>query len=425
MIVMIVGSTGFIGGRLVRAFAAAGHEVVCASRHGAQPQPGCARHAGMDYTAMPDPVRLVSELAGVEVLINAVGILRADKTRSFAALHSSGPSRIFAACAQAGVRRVIQISALGAEAGAIAGYHRSKHAADAFLSRLPLDWAIVQPSLVYGAGGTSAQLFDRLASLPWLVLPDGGRQLVQPVHIDDLVEAVRKLAESPTSLGCVMPVVGPVPVSLREFIQQLRNALGLRAARTISIPRWIVRAAAGIGDRLPGSLLDSETLGMLERGNTGDPQPLTHLLGRAPRPVADFVAPELARASAVSASLTWLAPLLRVSVAAMWLIAAIVSAGLYPRTESLALLRTVGVPGDFAPAMLYAAIGIDFALGILTLLPRRPRGLWTAQIALVGAYTVFLTWRLPELWLEPFGPLAKNLPILALLLLLRRLEPRR
>ena len=68
---------------------------------------------------------------------------------------------------------------------------------------------------------------------------------------------------------------------------------------------------------------------------------------------------------------------------------------------------------------------LDIALGLLTLWPRAPRWLWSAQIALVLAYTAIITWKLPALWLEPFGPVVKNLPILALLVLMRELRIRR
>src|SRR4029078_12503220 len=97
-----------------------------------------------------------------------------------------------------------QISALGAEAGAVARYHSSKYEADRFLMELPLDWAVFALSLVYGAGGSSARIFDSQASLPLIPLPGRGDQRVQPVHIDDLVEAVMRLAESPAALLCVL-----------------------------------------------------------------------------------------------------------------------------------------------------------------------------------------------------------------------------
>jgi len=120
----------------------------------------------------------------------------------------------------------------------------------------------------------------------------------------------------------------------------------------------------------------------------------------------------------------WLPTLLRVSVAMMWFIAALVSMGPYPVERSLALLQSVGIPAAAAPLALYSAIGIDLAFGLLSVLPWRHRWLWSAQIVTVLVYTAILTWRLPELWLEPFGPLAKNLPILALLLLLQQMDRR-
>jgi len=182
--------------------------------------------------------------------------------------------------------------------------------------------------------------------------------------------------------------------------------------------------AASIGDRLPGSLLDTETLGMLDRGNVGDPGELTRLLGRAPVPVSAFVAPSERPSRRAAAAMSWLLPLLRFSLAAMWFFAAIVSMGPYPVPESLALLRSIGAPPTAAPLLLVGAVALNFTFGVCSLLPRRPRWLWSAQIALVLAYTAIISWKLPALWLEPFGPVAKNIPILALLLLLRQLDRR-
>lgn len=421
MKVLVVGSTGFIGSHLAAALSAAGHEVRCASR-AATPVAGCTEQRAVDYTR-PTAAALREAAAGCQVVINAVGILREHGRQTFAALHDQGPRALFDACVATGVSRIIQISALGATAEAIASYHRSKHEADRHLMTLPLDWAIVQPSLVYGPGGTSAKLFDLLASLPVTPLPTGGEQRVQPVFIDDLVAAVVRLVESPAALRCVLPVVGPTALSLREFLAGLRAALGHGSAPAITIPATFISIAARIGDHLPGALLDTETLGMLERGNVADAKYLSRLLGREPRAVSHFI-PAAARSHREAAALSWLLPLMRLGVAAMWFFAAIVSMGPYPVPDSLALLRSIGAPPAAAPILLVGAIILNLALGILTLWPRRPRWLWTAQIALVLAYTAIITWKLPALWLEPFGPVAKNIPILTLLLLLRQLDRR-
>jgi uncharacterized protein YbjT (DUF2867 family) len=423
--VLIVGATGFIGRALVRAFAAAGHELTCASRTRDGLPEECSGHVPLDYRSLPGPDELRRAVSGQDLVINAVGILRERGDQSFQALHDAGPKALFAACNAAGVRRVIQISALGAGPEAVSRYHRSKHAADQYLMSQPMDYVIVQPSLVYGAGGSSAQLFDLLASMPVIALPSGGRQRVQPVYIDDLVAAVLKLAETPGPLRLVLAAAGPEPLALSEFLAELRAALGRRRTFMISVPHPLMRLGAAIGRHLPDAMLDPETLAMLERGNVANVTAFTQWLGRAPRPVARFITAAERESRAWSAALSWLLPLLRISVAFMWLIAAIVSMGPYPVDASLRLLRDVGASPALAPVLLVGAIGVNFLFGILSLLPKRSRWLWTAQIAVVVAYTLIISWRLPELWLEPFGPVAKNLPILVMLLLLQQLEKRR
>ena len=264
-----MGATGFIGARLVRAFAAAGHEVSCASRSAQGLPEGCTRHVPLDYTALPNVEDLRRAVMGHDVVINAVGILRERGRQTFAALHDGGPRALFAACVAAGVPRVIQISALGAAPGAIARYHQSKHAADRYLMDQPVDWVVIQPSLVYGPGGGSARMFNLLASLPVIPLPAGGHQRVQPLHVDDLIGALLQLAGAPAPLRFVVPVAGPEPLSMREFLTGLRTALGRPKTLTLAVPGFLMRVAARIGDFLPGAMLDSETWAMLERGNVG------------------------------------------------------------------------------------------------------------------------------------------------------------
>lgn len=424
MNILIVGATGFIGARLAAACMHGGDTVICASRDARAPGPLCSRRIALDYTAMPSTAALTEMLEGVDVVVNAVGILREHRGQTFEALHVAGPLALFEACEKAGVRRVVQISALGAEDGAIAPYHSSKHRADRALAASRMDWVIVQPSVVYGAGGASARLFDSLASLPIIPLPGDGQQRVQPVHAQDVIAALLRLIHSPASVRGVLPLVGPLPMTLQTFLIQMRAGLGLPPARTVRVPAVMMRAAVAIGAHLSGTLLDRDTYGMLERGTTGDAGPLAALLGRPAMPVSAFVAPERREERGVAASLRWLAPLLRVTVAAMWLIAAIVSIGPYPVEKSLQLLISIGVPAAAASLVLAGAVALDFTFGIWTLWPRRPRGLWNAQILVVLAYTAIISVRLPQLWLEPFGPVAKNLPILALLFALRELEDR-
>lgn len=424
MVVLLTGASGFLGGRLAAALARAGHEVVCAvrdpARFAALGIPG--RAVAADFAHDQHAEIWMPRLAGVEVVINAVGILRETDTQRFADIHVAAPRALFSACLAAGVRRVLQVSALGADDAARSGYHRSKKAADDFLVRLPLSCVVIQPSLLYGPGGASARLFTLLASLPLIPLPGRGEQRVQPIHVDDAVAAILALLPGDAFRGERVALVGPAPLSLRRLLADLRAGMGMPAPRFVAVPPALVRAGAALGARLPGSLLDDETLGMLERGNTAPAAATRRLLGRPPRPPTAFVAAAERGGARTGALLAWLLPLLRASIAIVWIVTGLLSFGLYPVAKSYALLAAVGVGPAWAALALYGAATIDIALGVATLALRRRRRLWQAQIALILVYTVIITLRLPEFWLHPFAPILKNLPLLAAIVLLMTLE---
>ena len=127
-----------------------------------------------------------------------------------------------------------------------------------------------------------------------------------------------------------------------------------------------------------------------------------------------------------SARLGWLLPILRASVALVFIVTGIVSFGVYPLTSSVELVVRTGAPASVAPWLVYAGAALDIALGVLVfVLPGRARrSLWRAQAALILAYSAIITWRLPEFWLHPYGPMLKNLPLLAAIWLLHEMEDR-
>jgi hypothetical protein len=283
----------------------------------------------------------------------------------------------------------------------------------------------VQPSLVYGPGGTSAALFDKLALAPVLPFPAGGRMAVQPVHVDDVVAGIVRLVEAPPEHVATVAFAGPRPLALRDYLQELRQALGEPGPQWIvPIPEAWFRAGAGVAGLLPGSMLDRETADMLMAGNATADNALPGLLGHAPRAPGAFIAPAARDAARREAVLALWQPVLRVALALMWLWTAIVSFGLYPVQDSYALLARVGLHGALAATALYGAAALDLLLGVLTLAcpPRWRRTVWLTQAALIGGYTLLITFFLPEYWLHPYGPISKNLPILALIGLLWALE---
>jgi uncharacterized protein YbjT (DUF2867 family) len=405
--ILLLGSRGFIGRHVLHALEAAGHHVRRADR----PESDLARDT--------DPARWEARLQGVDIVVNAVGIFGENAEETFRRVHVEGPAALFEACARAGAR-VIQVSALGADEHAASDFHRSKYQGDERLLALPVRSLVLQPSLVYGAGGTSAALFTRLASLPWIPIPGRGDQTVQPVRVEDVAAAVTLAIARDHFPRGRLAVVGPEPLTMRALLARIRACLGLPAARFVSIPRALVVFAA----RLGVGLLDRESLAMLERGNVAEVAPLRTLLGRDPGPVPAPMEVPLREAVRTRAQLAWMLVLLRVSLAAVWIWTGLVSLGIYPVADSLALLARTGLTGKAAYLALYGAALLDLMLGVATLAMRCRHMLWLGQIALIVAYSAIITACLPEQWLHPYGPMVKNLPILAVLVLLYTLEER-
>lgn len=457
--VLVAGASGLIGHRLCLALRRRGHAVVGLSRR--MPEdllqagvqflrldaatltqddlaPGLVALDERNRVAHGEGPRMAAPAPAIDVVVNAIGIFRETDQQRFDALHIRFPQLLFTTCAARGMRLGIQLSALGAEeaeAGSGTAYHLSKQAADEWLLAQPFPVVVAHPSLVFAPEGPSARLFLSLAAGPLLGLPGGGGQMLQPIHVDDAVAALCALVEQagdpatpsgPAPAAGRIALVGPHPLSLRDYLQTLRGGLGLRPAWVLPLPPVLATVGAALLGRWPGSLLTPDSWRMLQQGNQADAGATTALLGRPPRPPQRFLD---ATPGALLWPLQWpwLDGLLRTSLAVVWLFTAWVCAFVFPEADSLQLLERTGVPADWQRPALYAAMAMDLVLGLLTLAaPVRHRArLWAAQAAAILFYTAVISWRLPEFWWHPYGPLSKNLPMLAVLAVLYLVDSRR
>ncbi len=233
--------------------------------------------------AIEDWLPLLDE---VDVVINSVGIIVESKDQRFSQLHTATPIALFKACVKSGVKRVIQISALGADEQAFTPYQISKYRADQVLRNLPLSWFVLRPSLVYGEGGKSSAMFKRLAALKLIPLPDAGKQWVQPVHISDLVATVEHCLREDAQVSKTIDVVGPKAMTLANYLQAIRASMGKTKATIITVPIKLSLYAASVVHKLI-PLLHPDNLRMLTQGNVADVKPLKDFLGRLPLSVEE------------------------------------------------------------------------------------------------------------------------------------------
>ena len=270
MKILLTGSSGFIGRHVSSALMAEGHDVL-----------GVNRAAGCDFNQMLKVNDWVPYLQSIDAVINCVGIIAETPKQSFERLHELAPSALFRACEQTGVKRIVQVSALGADEQAFTPYQLSKKAADDVLRLMCCDWFILRPSLVYGEESRSTRFFKGLAKYSVLPLVEGGWQQVQPVHIDDLVSTVQACLIAQKTKQTI-DVVGPRAISIADWIQVLRKQLGKTRAFVFPVPFKLMLSASHLVHRMI-PLLHPDNLRMLQQGNVASNEAMIRLIGRPPR----------------------------------------------------------------------------------------------------------------------------------------------
>lgn len=269
MKILLTGASGFIGRNIASALSIAGHRTRLVSRS-----------HGNDFCRMQNVADWLPYLEEVDAVINCVGIIGETGRQRFKTLHTAAPTALFHACSHAGVRRVLQISALGADQTAFSAYHLSKRAADDCLRSLDLDWFVLRPSLIYGRGGKSSALFMRLATLPLIPVIGDGQQKLQPVHISDVVATVL-LSLTACTTRQTLDIAGSETITFAEWLQSMREARGMPRAGLLHIPFALAMSGAWLG-RYLNPILQPENLRMLKAGYWADVQPLEQFLGRSP-----------------------------------------------------------------------------------------------------------------------------------------------
>lgn len=430
MRVLVTGASGFIAAQIVTDLLAKGHEVICCARNTAYTQtlfPQC-KVLPCDFIRDTRPEIWLPRLENIDVVVNCVGVFHHPRSSIVMAIHYHTPKALFEAAMQAGVQKIIQISALGVDKSAVL-YAQSKKAADDYLLSLPIPSVILRPSVVYGHGSYGgSSLFRGLAGFPFLMpLPGEGKQVFQPICLNDLSKAVLALVEKPRRESLVLSAVSSRKVSLKDILIKMRAWLGFAKVKTISVPLFFIRIASLAGDLIPYSALNTVAYKMMSQDSiTSDEESkrFEEEIGFTPKNYPEGLRTE---PSTVQdhwhARLFFLKQPLRLSIAFVFVWTAICSLFFYPEYASRALLAEAGITSSFWQSVLfYGACYWDGFLGLAMLFNWRFAKVAWAQIATIVFYTLFISWKLPGQWLEPFAPLAKNLPLLMAILVSLALE---
>lgn len=293
--VLVLGGSGFIGSRLVAQLAGQGRSIVLPTRRAIN-----ARHLitlpGVEAVEanIHDEATLAQLMRGVDAVINLVGVLHSRRGKSgtaygpeFERAHVELPRKVAAACVQAGVRRSLHMSALGASSSGPSMYLRSKAAGEAAaLSQPSLAVTLFRPSVVFGEGDSFLNLFASLQKFLPVVALGGADARFQPVYVEDVVRAFVDALENQSAIGRVIELVGPRVYTLRELVRLAGRYSG-HPRPVFGLPPALARIQAWFLEHAPGGpLMSRDNLDSMRTDNVGSPD--TVPMPTAPEDVAPF-----------------------------------------------------------------------------------------------------------------------------------------
>ena len=285
--VLVIGGSGFIGRHVVRQLAGTGLQVRVPTRN---------RERAKDLILLPtvdvvradvfEPQTLEGLVAGVDAVVNLVGILHGDFERA----HVELPRRIVAACRKAGVGRLVHVSALKASVQGPSAYLRSKAQGEEAVRDAQSDalqTTIFRPSVVFGREDRFLNLFAHLArQLPVLALASPGARF-QPVHVLDVARAVALALSDPRTFGQTYELCGPRAYTLRKLVEYVVHALGLRRP-IVGLGPSLSMLQAAVLEQLPGSIMTRDNVRSMQVDNVCD-CPFPAVFGFAPTPLEAVV----------------------------------------------------------------------------------------------------------------------------------------
>ena len=282
-VVAVTGATGFVGRYIVRELLARRHAVRLLAR-----DPACLPFDANGVTVVPgtlsDATAIARLVGGADAVIHLVGIIAETGGATFRAVHVEGARTVARAARDAGVRRLVHMSAVGARHDADAtAYHRSKAAGEDEVLQAGIPHVILRPAVIVGRESVPIALLARLHGLlPAIPVFGAADYAMQPVWIGDVAAAFAVAAEG-TGPGGAYEIGGPDRITYEEFVRAIGRAAG-HPRPLVRIPLALARFAAGACDVLPPSIapITSQQLQMLVEGSATPGNAIERVFGITP-----------------------------------------------------------------------------------------------------------------------------------------------
>lgn len=274
--VVVFGGTGFLGRRIVRHLARRGLGVVAASRHperAAALFPPTEPRVQAVRVDIADEVSVAGVLAGASAAVNAVSLYVERGGLTFGAIHVDAARRVARLAREAAVKRAVHISGVGSDPGSPSSYVAARGHGEAAIREADPDMILVRPTVMVGPDDafltTMVGLLRRLPAYP---LFGAGRTLLQPVHVENVAEAVARLVSGdpppPVSgpAGRLWEFGGPRTYSYEDLVRSVAERIRVRP-RLLPLPFGFWQGVARIGEILPQPPLTRDQVALMRHDN--------------------------------------------------------------------------------------------------------------------------------------------------------------
>jgi len=295
-IITVFGGTGFIGRYVVRELAKTGALIRVVSRsprNGAELKTfGYVGQITLEKGNILSRDAIDRNLQGTDMVVNLVGILHEGGKQRFSRVHSQGAERIAQAAQDAGVKRLVQISALGIEKAKSSKYARTKLTGEKAVNSAFPGATILRPSIVFGPEDDFFNRFATIASMaPVMPLIGGGKTRFQPIYAGDVAQAICAALKDKRTEGQTYQLGGPKVYRFKELLQYIMEETGHHRP-FLSIPFGVAKLMGFFMEWLPTPPLTRDQVTLLQTDNivADDAQTLSDL-GVTPRAV-EMICPE-------------------------------------------------------------------------------------------------------------------------------------
>ncbi|MGR4862952.1 complex I NDUFA9 subunit family protein [Caulobacter sp. LARHSG274] len=257
-LVTVFGGSGFVGGQVVRALAKAGYRVRVAVRN---PNLGYRLRMLGDVgqievvqANLRNAPSVARALDGAEAAINLVGVLWETGRQKFQTLHVMGAKTVADQAQAAGVKRLVHISAVGADADSPSKYLRTKALGEQAVRAAFPGAVVIRPSIMFGPEDRFFNRFGQMAALfPALPLVGGGHTRYQPAFVGDVAAVIAKAVASPAAEGLTYELGGPTVYSFKDLMELILRETGRRRV-LVPLPWFAAGLIGKVGDLVAGLL---------------------------------------------------------------------------------------------------------------------------------------------------------------------------